>query len=184
MIKSLCCCFSTVDHSSNSLRKSKKNESNCIVNAIAKINFKLIGCIAGVAACAYLHDYNIVLAYGFVGVIFYKQIPEITHTIGAIVRTPFVVLNDLVFNPLNNIKFKNWRVLHVPNRFAQIITAVGAFLTVVYFVPISFIAIELICAINFGAGLAKRCLEIVNYYDERAKEAKETNSASEDIEFE
>jgi len=138
------------------------------VNKVARSRFILMATyIAVTAVCAYLHDYNFVLIYALGGILFHKQIPELTNPIITIVKAPFLLLNSLTQRPVENFKIFNWRVLIIPNFLIKCGLGFATCLTFVYLSPISVLAAEILCAASCGAALAHAAISIVNHYKDK-----------------
>ena len=133
------------------------------VEKVTKSSFILLaGCVFNAIACAYLHDLNVVLICGLVGIVFHKNIPEMTDPILSLMEAPFKLLNILTTPSGEKIKGRKWRVLlTVCNLTMRISFSASMMLFYLYTAPISVLATEIFCAASCGAALASPSLKIV-----------------------
>lgn len=142
MIKAIQQCYSSNRTEIGNAINPAIEALNKTIDLIGQYN---LGLMAISLACAYFHDYNIVLLYGIIGGIFYKQVPEITESVNAIYESCF-----LVVKPLLDYKIKNYRVLNYPIKGMMGATAIFSYILLK---PISLILTEACVCIRFGADL-------------------------------
>lgn len=133
------------------------NAASRAVDALNK-TIKLIGeynlgLIAFSSACAYFHDYNIVLIYILIGGVFYKQVPEIVNSVNAIYQSCF-----LVTKPIRDYRIFNYKLLNYP--LQALIYGSGVF-NFLLLKPFSLLFTEAYFCIRCGANLVAASRRIV-----------------------
>ncbi len=108
-----------------------------------------LGLFAFALGCACFHDYNIVIIYGVIGVIFYNQVPEIAKSVDALYQSCFLIFDPLIEHPLFDHP-----VLYYPLKTVIYgsIYGVGLF-TYLLFKPLTSILTEAYLCIRFGAAI-------------------------------
>jgi len=167
MIKTVQNCFANTWNSVCATTQQVKNALNETIKLIARYNLKLI---AVSLACAYFHDYNVILIYGFIGLVFHQQIDDLTKTVKAIFEAAFIIITPPL-KVLRDYKAFNIRIF---NRPVKTILAAGSIFTFLLLQPVSSIAAEFFCIVNCGANIAKTSIEIVKEHQEREKQDKES----------
>lgn len=123
---------------------------NKTIQNVRQYNLGLIACSMGLA---YFRDYNIVVIYGVIGGIFYKQVKAVEESVNTLFKA-FLIIID----PIRNYKICNRRIFYYPLNALLLITGGLAYL---YYMPITILLTEAYIATRCGADLISTSRELV-----------------------
>ena len=95
MIETIYNCYVTAN---DCISDTTSRTIDALHHAIQKIRKYNLGLIAFALGCAYYHDHHLVLIYGVMGGILYKQVKEVNESVNAIFKAVFQVILEPCMN--------------------------------------------------------------------------------------
>ena len=137
---------------------SCNNSINESINFVTKEKIKHLSLtFATTVAFAYLHDFNIVLIYATIGIVFCKQVPDLSNNILNVLLAPYRIIDNFLLKSSDSYLLSS----KLARLSLKITYGVGSIFCFALLSPITLLGAEAYVSITCGAALALICQKIV-----------------------